>query len=276
MRTWFDCFDTPLRTTQQPTRLRRTHQPLRRAALAIVAAAMAASLIACGGGKAVQIVKSAHADGYPNKTIGEAFEAFFGSPKWEEGVPEDDELREQGITLVNFTGKMMYADKEVEAVIQFHVKKDDETFTFEAFELNGIPQDLLTTAVVFEKIFADDTADASDVSGGYDSDEYGTDEVDDTAYNTAPASVPTPDVDSLISDIENAVYSLQMMSSEVAGMVHEGASDEEVESAEESIAASIDEVTAKVRAIDANSLTGAQATRLQNAVEAITELAGDM
>lgn len=107
---------------------------------------MAASLIACEGGKAIQIVKSAHIDDYPNKTVGEAFEDFFGSPKWEEGGLEDDNIREQGITLVNFTGKMMYADKEVEAVIQFQANKDTGAFKFEAFELNGIPQDLLRMA----------------------------------------------------------------------------------------------------------------------------------
>lgn len=60
------------------------------------------------------------------------------------------------------------------------------------------------------------------MSDEYDSDEYGTDEVDDTAYNTASASTSAPDADSLISDIENAVYSLQMMSSEIAGMAHVG------------------------------------------------------
>lgn len=85
--------------------------------------------------KYIQMVKSGTLEAYPQKTVGEAFDGYLGNPKWESGVSED------GTRIVNVTGKILYYDKETDIIVQFIIENDEsESFSYNACELNGIPQ----------------------------------------------------------------------------------------------------------------------------------------
>ena len=104
-----------------------------------------------GDSEEISIVKNGHFNGHPQKTVGEAVDNFFANPKWESGVGSDGETK--GKTLVNATGKITYMDKEVKAEIQFIVNKDNGTFNMNAFEMNGIPQNVFMVAGLINKMF---------------------------------------------------------------------------------------------------------------------------
>lgn len=104
---------------------------------------------------AIKEVKGCSFKAYPDTTIGEAFEEFFADPEWDAGTPDDEDLQDSGITLVNFTGGMMYAGKDVDALVQFYVDEDGNV-SMHAFEMNGIPQDDDMQDALIEVIFDDD------------------------------------------------------------------------------------------------------------------------
>lgn len=94
--------------------------------------------IGCTYDKAIYMVKNSYFDEYPSKTVGEAVDGFFGDPQWSSGVPVDSELN--GFTIVNCNGYITYNDEPAEAVIQFLLDETDGSFVFNAFEINGVPQ----------------------------------------------------------------------------------------------------------------------------------------
>lgn len=116
-------------------------------------------LFCCGESKEIQIVKNGYLNGHPERTIGDAVNNFFGSPKWESGVGIDGETK--GKTLVNVKGKMMFMDKEVTAALQFIVEKENGTFRLNACELNGIPQNMIMYAALIEKMYQSQPKTAS-------------------------------------------------------------------------------------------------------------------
>ena len=114
-------------------------------------------------------VKGAAPNAYPGKTYGEAFEAFFGNPKWEYFVgekegPDDDgdgkpDYTEENVDIVQFTGTCMYQDIEVEALIQFTLDKDGKTFEATYLSFNQIPQNNLMLWGLMENVFGEQTSD---------------------------------------------------------------------------------------------------------------------
>lgn len=84
------------------------------------------------------------------KTVGQAANDFFGSPKWESGIGSEGEAK--GLTLVNLRGKMLLHGKEVNAAMQFIVNKDEGSFRVNALEINDVPQNLFMTAAVISKM----------------------------------------------------------------------------------------------------------------------------
>ena len=87
-------------------------------------------LTGCGGGsesKYIDGVKNGNLLLYPEKTIGQAFNDFFKSPRWEYFKGTD------GSNVVEFNGKAMRKESEetVNVCIQFTVAADDST-DFEA------------------------------------------------------------------------------------------------------------------------------------------------
>lgn len=94
----------------------------------------------------VLLVKNGSFTDHPEKSIGNAFQEFFGSPTWKyfDG--------ETGEKVVEFTGRMMYQDAEVKARLQFLIHEDD-TFEVGALSFNDVPQNQLTTNQVLEAVF---------------------------------------------------------------------------------------------------------------------------
>jgi len=99
-------------------------------------------------------VKYGTPNDYPDLTYGEAFDYFFGSPKWTafEGVKEGET---KAYDIVEFTGTCLYQDVEVEALIQFTISDDFETFEATYFSLNDVPMSNYELSSLIEKVFTD-------------------------------------------------------------------------------------------------------------------------
>lgn len=105
-------------------------------------------------------VKNGHPNSYPDKTYGEYFEKFFGSPTWKYyiGTREDDENK---YDTVEFTGYCTYMDVEVKALIQFTLNDNDDTFEVNYLSFNDVPQNMLTLSALLSKVFEDDLSESS-------------------------------------------------------------------------------------------------------------------
>ncbi len=130
----------------------------------------------------VQSVKNATPNEYPGITYGEAFEEFFGSPTWkhftayrdesdnpeemdseemsyEEEVSSDVSSSEENseeadtIEVVEFTGKCMYDNQEVKAVMQYTISDDEKSFELTYFAFNKIAQNLFVYSALFDNAF---------------------------------------------------------------------------------------------------------------------------
>ncbi|MDR2123386.1 MAG: hypothetical protein LBP38_00130 [Desulfovibrio sp.] len=95
-------------------------------------------LSGCGDSKEIKRVKSGSFKNCQNKTVEQAADDFFDSPKWESGIGVDGETK--GLPLVNLKGKMKIRGKEVDAVLQFILDENGQSFKAHALETNGVPQ----------------------------------------------------------------------------------------------------------------------------------------
>jgi DNA-directed RNA polymerase subunit RPC12/RpoP len=87
----------------------------------------------------VKSIKEGRFNQYPSKTIGKAFNGFFGSPSWKSFTAQD------GRNIVEFSGQATMNGKIVNVKIQFNITdKDTRAFETAYFALNDIPQDLST------------------------------------------------------------------------------------------------------------------------------------
>lgn len=101
--------------------------------------------------KYVQMVKNATLEAYPQKTVGDAFDGYLKNPKWESGVSED------GTRCVNVTGKILYYEKETDITVQFIIENDKTgSFSYNACELNGVPQNDFFVLGLLEDIYNGD------------------------------------------------------------------------------------------------------------------------
>ena len=91
----------------------------------------------CGDSNAIKLVKSGKFNNC-NKTVEQAVNGFFASPKWESGIGKDGPTK--GLTLVNLRGRSKLLGKEVDNLIQFIVDEKKGTFEVHALETNGVPQ----------------------------------------------------------------------------------------------------------------------------------------
>ena len=97
----------------------------------------------------VLAVKGGHPNSYPNITYEDAFGDFFASPSWSyfKGTKGED--------VVEFTGRCMFYNKEVDAQLQFIVNLKRGTFETGAFTVNGVPQVKLMTNGLIDKVFSE-------------------------------------------------------------------------------------------------------------------------
>ncbi|MGO9533311.1 MAG: zinc ribbon domain-containing protein [Syntrophobacteraceae bacterium] len=102
--------------------------------------------------RAVKLVKTGHLQNYPQRTVGEAIDSFFGDPKWESGTSADGETK--GKTFVNAKGKIKFMEKDVDAILQFIITEEVNTFKVHALEFNNIPQNQFIIVGLLEKMYA--------------------------------------------------------------------------------------------------------------------------
>ncbi len=110
------------------------------------------------GSSEIVLVKNGTLSSYPNKTVEEAVNGFFGNPRWEKIIAED------GNTYVNVTGNITYMEKEVSAVIQFRIHETNNTFEINAFEINGVPQNNFILIGLLSKMYGVDSGSLIDTN----------------------------------------------------------------------------------------------------------------
>jgi hypothetical protein len=92
----------------------------------------------------IEMVKNGHLHSCPSKTMSQMVNGFMGDPEWTGGTGSD------GNSYVNVSGNITYYGKQVRATYQFRV--DGETFQFNALEFNGIPQNMLMSLALLNKM----------------------------------------------------------------------------------------------------------------------------
>lgn len=95
----------------------------------------------------VKMVKGGTNSRFPDVTYGDAFEDFFGNPTWTCFTADTGE------EVVEFTGDCTYQEIGVKARLQFIVHKAEESFEPGALSFNEVPQNMLITASLLEKVF---------------------------------------------------------------------------------------------------------------------------
>lgn len=94
----------------------------------------------------VAMVKGGTLQSCPNSTVEKMVNGFMGSPSWESGVGENS------VKFVNVGGDITLADKPVRAVVQFVVDEKAGSFEYQAFEINGVPQNTFMAAALMAKM----------------------------------------------------------------------------------------------------------------------------
>jgi hypothetical protein len=106
-----------------------------------------------GNDRYVKMVKGGTLDGYPQKTVGRAFDDFLNNPKWESG------LSEEGERFVNVKGGILYLDEKANIVVQFIIDKDNNRFSYNASKINGVPLNNFLWWGLLETIYDDGSID---------------------------------------------------------------------------------------------------------------------
>lgn len=145
----------------------------------------------------VLAVKNGHPQDYPDKSYGDAFDAFFSYPTWKyfkgtkEGPDEDGDgkpdYKEEEADIVEFTGHCTYLDSEVKALIQFTLSKENDTFEATYLSFNDVSQNMLMLYGILEAAFSDGESSetAADTKTEFDMEEN-QDESSDADYETIP------------------------------------------------------------------------------------------
>lgn len=91
----------------------------------------------------ISFIKNGTLNDYEDIPLGLAIENWFGSPTWEAILADDDNY------YVNVRGTVTQYGEEAEAVLQYLVDVDNETFSFSALEVDEVPQtvDVYSTAI---------------------------------------------------------------------------------------------------------------------------------
>jgi hypothetical protein len=101
-------------------------------------------LLGCSQSKEIQRVKGGTLDLCPNHTVKQMVDGFMGSPSWESGKAES------GQWFVNVDGNITFHDAPVRAKLQFII--DGSHFSFNAFEMNGVPSANLVALAMMTKM----------------------------------------------------------------------------------------------------------------------------
>ena len=115
--------------------------------LVIIFASGGSSNVGSSSNQTISIVKDGYLEGYKQATLGKAIDNYLGSPKWESIVAED------GNTYVNVSGEGTYYEKPVTFAIQYKVDTKNQTFEYNAMEMNGVPQEYVIYWALIENMF---------------------------------------------------------------------------------------------------------------------------
>ncbi|MGR6544847.1 hypothetical protein [Paenibacillus tundrae] len=107
----------------------------------------------------VQSIKNGHLENYPTKSVGDAFNDFFGSPTWKHFKAETGE------EVVEFTGHMKYQETNLKARLQF-VVNENGTFEIGALSFNDVPQNELIKNGVLSAVFDSEHANSNESNTG--------------------------------------------------------------------------------------------------------------
>ena len=113
---------------------------------ALIIVVVGCFLISCETSE-VEGVKNGTLSAFPDITVREAVDGFFGDPTWEVLIGDD------GNTYVNVEGTIQYMSKDVQALIQFRLDVSNDTFKINALEFNGIPQSDAMLYALIEKMY---------------------------------------------------------------------------------------------------------------------------
>jgi hypothetical protein len=91
-------------------------------------------------------VKNGYLQDHPEKSLGDAFQSFFGDPTWRYFKATTGE------DVVEFTGFAMYEKTRVKALLQF-VLKENQSFEVGALSFNDVPQNELIKAQLMNAVF---------------------------------------------------------------------------------------------------------------------------
>ena len=108
-------------------------------AIAVVAVMILAFTLL--GNNPVSTIKTGKLNQYPEQTIGDAFEGFFGNPEW-------TSYEQDGDTYVKFTGECTFYGELVNAKVVFLI--DDDKFSIDRFELEGTDMTYLLESMLDE------------------------------------------------------------------------------------------------------------------------------
>ena len=108
---------------------------------------LALLLNSCGESEMVSLIKNGTLENYPEKNLGIAIDNYFGTPYWTSGESEDGEK------FVNIEGRILFMDKEVDALLQYTISADNTSFEYSALELNGVPQSNLIYLGLIESMY---------------------------------------------------------------------------------------------------------------------------
>ena len=113
----------------------------------IIVAAVVFSVMSGGGDPELEaMVQNGKMEWCPDYTVKQMADSFCASPSWESGKIEG------GQEFVNVRGGVTYMEKPVDAAAQFFVDRKKGTFAFQAFELNGIPQNRVIQRELIQKM----------------------------------------------------------------------------------------------------------------------------
>lgn len=103
--------------------------------------------IPMGNPSVISSVKNGKLSGYPNKTVGDAFDDFLSGPVWQEFTADSGEH------VVQVKGKCLYMEETVTLCVQFVLDDDDDTFSLYTVTLNDIPQNRLTQLGLLSAVY---------------------------------------------------------------------------------------------------------------------------
>jgi hypothetical protein len=92
------------------------------------------------------MVKGGTLQSCPQKTVEQMVDGFMGSPSWESGTGTD------GSEFVNIGGDITIESKKVRALLQFVIDKPNNTFQFNAIEVNEVPMNQLLALSLLAKM----------------------------------------------------------------------------------------------------------------------------